>query len=139
MNIKERLPGIFIAVFLLFGFGLFISGFRDGTRVSVKVPSLSALAQQGKLVFDANCASCHGDNGSGSEVGPPLVHDIYNPGHHGDDSFIRAVRSGVRRHHWPFGDMPKQPQVSPEDAGAIIRYVRELQQANGIFYKTHRM
>jgi hypothetical protein len=29
--------------------------------------------------------------------------------------------------------MPAQRQVSPSDLDAIIRYVRELQQANGIF------
>lgn len=144
MNLKGRLPGLFLAAFLLFGLGLFISAFtggsEDGTIVSVKVPSLSARAQQGQIVFDANCASCHGVNGAGSgKKGPPLVHDIYNPGHHADEAFIRAARFGVRQHHWRFGDMPKQPNVSPEDARTVIRYIRELQQANGIFYQPHRM
>jgi cytochrome c551/c552 len=35
--------------------------------------------------------------------------------------------------------MPPQPQVSDEELAAIIRYVRELQTANGIFYRPHRM
>jgi YHS domain-containing protein len=50
-----------------------------------------------------------------------------------------AVRRGVPRHHWPFGDMPAQPQVTDDQLAQIVRYVRELQQANGIVYQEHRM
>ena len=35
--------------------------------------------------------------------------------------------------------MPPQPQVSDEDIAAIVRYIRELQEANGIRYRPHRM
>jgi hypothetical protein len=35
--------------------------------------------------------------------------------------------------------MPPQPQVTPEQLEAIVRYVRELQVANGIAYRPHRM
>jgi mono/diheme cytochrome c family protein len=108
-------------------------------HVNVKVPALSAQAQTGERAFAANCVGCHGVNAGGGETGPPLVHDIYNPGHHADMAFAMAVRQGVRQHHWPYGDMPKQPQVSDEDMQAIIRYVRELQVANGIRYRAHRM
>lgn len=110
-----------------------------GTTVAVTVPELSAVAARGKAAFDANCAQCHGPNGIGSEQGPPLVHDIYNPGHHGDAAFFFAVAQGVRQHHWPYGDMPPQPQVSERQTAAIVRYVRELQEANGITYRPHRM
>lgn len=67
------------------------------------------------------------------------MHDIYNPGHHADEAFLRAARNGVQQHHWRFGDMPPQPQVSDEQLVQIVRYVRELQQANGIRFKPHRM
>ena len=106
---------------------------------SVKVPPLSDIAARGKIAFDANCAPCHGANASGTDQGPPLVHNIYNPGHHADGAFFLAARLGVRQHHWPFGNMPPQPQVSEEQVAAIIRYVRELQVANGITYRPHRM
>ena len=43
-----------------------------------------------------------------------------------------AVQRGARQHHWNFGDMPPQPQVTPEEIRAIIRFVREVQEANGI-------
>lgn len=107
--------------------------------VSVKVPVLSAVALQGKAAFDANCAPCHGANAAGTDKGPPFIHDIYNPGHHADGAFFLAAKLGVRQHHWRFGDMPPQPQVSEAQLAAIVQYVRELQAANGITYRPHRM
>jgi mono/diheme cytochrome c family protein len=107
--------------------------------VNVRVPPLSKVAARGKMAFDANCASCHGVNASGTDKGPPLVHDFYNPGHHADGAFFLAAKLGVRQHHWRFGDMPPQPQVTQEQLATIVRYVRELQAANGITYHPHRM
>ena len=71
--------------------------------------------------------------------GPPFVHAIYNPGHHSDTSFARAVEQGVRQHHWKFGDMPAQPQVTRDQFQSILRYVRAVQEANGITYQSHRI
>lgn len=107
--------------------------------VNVKVPPLSDVAARGKVAFDANCASCHGVNASGTDKGPPLVHDFYNPGHHADRAFFLAAKLGVRQHHWRFGDMPPQPQVTQAQLITIVRYVRELQVANGITYRPHHM
>ena len=108
-------------------------------QVNVRVPVLSDVAARGKIAFDANCAACHGTNASGTDQGPPLVHDIYNPGHHADGAFFLAAKLGVRQHHWPFGNMPPQPQVTEQQVAAIVRYVRELQVANGITHRPHRM
>lgn len=109
------------------------------SALGISMPALSAQAAAGQKAFDANCASCHGRFGTGSDKGPPLMHDIYNPGHHADEAFQRAVRNGVPQHHWRFGDMPQQPQVGDEQLAQIVRYVRELQQANGILFAPHRM
>lgn len=101
--------------------------------VQVTVPTLTARAQQGEQLFNANCAKCHGINAAGQDgVAPPLVHKIYEPNHHADISFQRAARFGVRAHHWPFGNMPPVSNVSAKDVTKIIAYVRELQRANGI-------
>ncbi len=100
---------------------------------------LSQRALAGKPAYDAHCAQCHGSYGAGTDKGPPLVHAVYNPGHHSDVSFARAVAQGVRQHHWRFGDMPAQPQVDQTKLDAIVRFVREVQQANGIVYSEHRM
>ncbi|MDE2914082.1 MAG: cytochrome c [Paracoccaceae bacterium] len=102
--------------------------------VAVSVPtSLSAQARLGQKSYDANCAACHGQNAAGQDgIAPPLVHIIYEPSHHGDESFQRAVAQGVRAHHWPFGDMAPVEGLTRRDVAEIIAYVRELQRANGI-------
>jgi cytochrome c2 len=86
----------------------------------------------GKLLFSANCKSCHGSEAMGTKRGPPLIHKIYEPGHHADFSFYRAASSGVRSHHWSFGDMPKILGVSPQEVGHIIAYIRQQQRKAGI-------
>ena len=106
---------------------------------AIEPPELSSLALEGKAAFDSDCAACHGANATGTTKGPPFVHDIYNPGHHSDKAFFLATRQGVRQHHWPFGDMPPQPKVTEKELAAIVRYLRELQEANGIFYRPHTM
>jgi hypothetical protein len=60
------------------------------------------------------------------------VHAVYRPSHHGDEAFTLAVRRGVVAHHWRFGDMPPQPQVSDSQVVSIVGYVRWLQRDAGI-------
>lgn len=94
-----------------------------------KVP---AEFQPGEGKFNTFCARCHGAEGVGTKQGPALVHKIYEPNHHGDAAFQRAAASGVRAHHWQFGDMPKIDGVKPEDVDQIVKYVRWLQRQAGI-------
>lgn len=82
--------------------------------------------------YDENCRACHGPLGTGSGAGPPLVHRIYEPGHHGDAAFRLAVARGVRAHHWSFGDMPPLPQVDSAAIAGVTAYVRWLQRKAGI-------
>lgn len=102
--------------------------------VAVTLPeTLSTDAQIGKRAFDSVCAACHGENAAGKAgFGPPLVHKIYEPSHHGDMAFLIAVERGVQAHHWRFGNMPAQQGVTQGDVKAMVTYVRELQRANGI-------
>ncbi|MFZ2156316.1 MAG: cytochrome c [Bradyrhizobium sp.] len=144
MKLSDDFPKYLILAVLV-GLGVFVwqlqapSGTSKGSTVDVKVPALSMLAIDGKTAFDANCAACHGFNAAGTDKGPPLVHDIYNPGHHADGAFFLAAKLGVRQHHWPYGDMPPQRQVTEPQVTAIVQYIRELQVANGIGYRPHRM
>lgn len=106
----------------------------DGTPLAdVTMPVLSATAEKGSILFGQSCASCHGTEAAGRDgVAPPLIHKIYEPSHHGDESFQIAVARGVRAHHWPFGDMPPVDGLSREDVATIVTFVREVQRANGI-------
>ncbi len=102
--------------------------------VAVNLPEVfSQNAQVGETIFNAKCSACHGDLAAGQDgVAPPLVHKVYEPSHHGDEAFQRAVSHGVRQHHWPFGDMAPVDGLTRGDVAMIIAYVRELQRANGI-------
>lgn len=102
--------------------------------VDIQIPDiLTETAQIGQRMFDAKCAQCHGPNATGQrDVAPPLVHRIYEPSHHGDEAFQRAVSVGVPQHHWPFGNMPPVEGLTRGDVSLIIGYIRELQRANGI-------
>ncbi len=101
--------------------------------VDVIVPTLSEAGTAGAILFNANCAKCHGSNAAGVEgAGPPLVHVIYEPGHHGDMAFQLAARNGVRAHHWRFGNMPPVDGVTEAEVAQIVTYIRALQRANGI-------
>ncbi len=143
MKISENLPAIGVTTFLILGLGLAIYRFdaspANAVIVSVRVPELSTTALAGKKKYDDYCAACHGENGAGTEQGPPLVYDTYNPGHHADQAFFLAAKTGVKSHHWRFGNMPPQPQAKEREIAKIVRYIRELQTANGIFFKKHQM
>jgi mono/diheme cytochrome c family protein len=97
------------------------------------LPPTPAEHRTGEQLFERSCAQCHGLQGRGTEQGPPLVHRIYEPGHHSDQAFHLAVRSGVAAHHWRFGNMPAQPQVSEAEVTAIVGYVRWVQRQTGIY------
>ena len=99
---------------------------------SLIIPQLSQIAQSGEIAFNDNCSACHGKNAAGTENGPPLIHKIYEPNHHGDISFTMAANNGVRAHHWRFGDMPPVNGITEAKIHWITAYVRELQVANGI-------
>ncbi|WGH78610.1 cytochrome c [Jannaschia ovalis] len=105
---------------------------NDTDLASLNLPDLTPEQEDGRVLFDANCAACHGENAAGSDQGPPLVHHIYEPGHHGDMAFVLAAKQGVRAHHWRFGNMPAVEGVRDEDVLRITAYVRALQRANGI-------
>lgn len=105
----------------------------DALAVVTMPATLSDQAVLGQNAFNGVCAECHGRNGAGRDgKGPPLVHKIYEPSHHGDAAFELAVQNGVRGHHWPFGDMPPQTGLTRSDVANIVAFVREVQRENGI-------
>jgi cytochrome c len=112
-----------------------LSACNDPEPGSGKQPSAVTATpdpELGKALYAASCKGCHGKDVMGTKHGPPLIHKIYKPGHHADFSFYRAVSFGVKSHHWRFGDMPKIPGVSAQEAAHIIAFVRQEQRRAGI-------
>ena len=87
---------------------------------------------RGEVLYQANCASCHGVDLRGTDQGPPHLDPVYLPNHHADITFRLAVANGVRPHHWRFGPMPPIEGLDDEDVTAIIAYVRAQQRAAGM-------
>lgn len=56
--------------------------------------TVPAELQPGESKFHAYCSACHGPQGTGTQQGPPLVHKIYEPNHHGDAAFQRGRSQG---------------------------------------------
>ena len=95
--------------------------------------SLTGAAASGQRAFTAFCATCHGENGGGGTgKGPPLIHRIYEPNHHGDAAFLLAAQNGVRAHHWQFGDMAPVEGVTRAEVETIVAFIRAVQRENGI-------
>ena len=117
-NIFARLSAIFLSIF-------FFGAFSSVTAAPAPTP--------GEALYTQYCSVCHGELGAGTKNGPPLVHRIYHPNHHGDMAFYFAVERGVVAHHWRFGDMPKTKGIKKEETAEIIRYIRGLQKEEGIF------
>ena len=106
---------------------------KGSAMVAIQMPPIEGNAAIGQRIFENACAACHGSNAVGVEgAGPPLIHVIYEPSHHADESFQRAVAMGVRSHHWQFGDMPPVEGLTRGDVAMVIDYIREIQRANGI-------
>ena len=129
---QTKLIGVIAILAALAAGYLWLGHGAKHTVVSVAMPKLSVSAGKGQMTFNSICAACHGENGSGSENGPPLIHRIYEPSHHGDHTFRLAVQAGVRAHHWRFGNMPPVPGVTSDQVEEIIAFVREVQRHNGI-------
>lgn len=112
------------------------SAFAQGWQVPQPSAGLMPNPVQGKRLFAQHCANCHGADLKGSDKGdkkgPPFLHKIYEPSHHGDAAFQLAAKNGVRAHHWPYGDMAPVPQVTPDDVAHITAYVRAEQRKIGI-------
>jgi cytochrome c len=107
-------------------------GGTEVDRVALAGVDIPPEHTAGAALYEMNCLPCHGPQGTGTDVGPPLVHPVYRTRHHGDEAFQLAVAQGVRGHHFRFGDMAPVPGLDRQDVAAITAYIRFLQRAAGI-------
>lgn len=73
----------------------------------------------GASVFKANCAKCHGNDGSGSEKGISFLE-----GHaldHSRDDFLKRVKEGKEDKMPAFGE-----KLSEKEVEAVVTYVRDV-------------
>lgn len=104
---------------------------NNDAAVEIEASDDLTVLAAGEELFQANCAECHGADLRGTDSGPSFLSSVYNPNHHTDESFRRAVELGVAQHHWRFGNMEPVVGLSEEDVGSIIAFVREQQRVLG--------
>lgn len=133
--IRTRIfAGLALVALAVLGWTIFGYGSRTPTSAitGVTVPELSGTAAEGAGLFSQYCVACHGENGAGSDAGPPLIHKIYEPNHHPDQAFLVGALYGVRQHHWKFGNMAPIEGITEGEVIKIITFVRTVQRDNGI-------
>ena len=94
---------------------------------SYPVSSLwAADTSAGKTVFEANCKSCHGVDGSGSPIGKSLnAPDLRSPAvqQHSSAQWATQIANGK-------GNMPAFKNIlTPDQIQSLVRYVRRLGRA----------
>ena len=92
----------------------------------VLFPASIALAQgpdSGRQIFVSRCASCHGSDGNGGELGPAIAARVPS---RTDEDLRSLFRQGL-----PAAGMPAFPSLSDAETGALVRYVRTLRPRTG--------
>jgi mono/diheme cytochrome c family protein len=102
----------------------------DGADTGIP-PQDPELVAAGAALYQASCATCHGSDLRGTDLGPSHLSKVYEPSHHADIAFLFAVQQGSQAHHWRFGDMPPVPGLTESDVAAIVAFVRETQRIEG--------
>ena len=104
-----------------------------GSDDPVAAPPVVPLAAEadGATIYQARCASCHGEDLRGTNKGPSQLSIVYEPNHHGDDSYRSAIRNGAPQHHWGFGNMPAVEDITDDQIEQVIAYIHTQQQGLG--------
>ena len=102
-----------------------------GSAPDDAAPAGPAGSVTGADIYQAKCASCHGDDLRGTDKGPSHLSIVYEPNHHGDDAFRSAIVNGARQHHWNFGDMAAIPELDDDEIDDVIAYIRAEQERQG--------
>ncbi|NNF54292.1 MAG: cytochrome c [Acidimicrobiales bacterium] len=112
---------------------LVLSACGGDDPVAAPPDSLVPLAADadGATVYQARCASCHGEDLRGTDKGPSQLSIVYEPNHHGDDSYRSAISNGTAQHHWSFGNMPAVEDITDDQIEHVITYIRTQQQKLG--------
>jgi putative heme-binding domain-containing protein len=77
------------------------------------------------MLFESNCAGCHGLDGRGGERGPDIANRPEISGH-SDDEILAILRHGVAS-----AGMPAFSWLGDKKLEAVVRHLRTLQGLNG--------
>jgi hypothetical protein len=99
------------------------------------IVNLFDVVDRGSVIFKANCASCHGQNGEGG-IGPPL-NDQHRLGFFNDDYYYDCVFYGAQSEHHLKSQMPswgakslfsKDATENNQKVSLMVHWIRHYQQ-----------
>jgi len=93
------------------------------TLVASTLIALFQTPDPGRQIFASRCASCHGTDGGGGELGPAIAGRI--PART-DEELASVVRRGL-----PAAGMPAFPNVADAEIADLIRHLRTLRPRSG--------
>jgi alcohol dehydrogenase (cytochrome c) len=86
--------------------------------------TLTLAAQEdvaaGRKSFETRCARCHGADGNGGEMGPPIVLRLWS---RNDEQLVRLFHEGL-----PTRGMPPVVDISDVEIKDLIKFLRTIQQ-----------
>lgn len=97
---------------------------KAGTQKEVNIEGIKALDDKesieagAQLYVDVNCASCHGKNGEGNNVGPNLTDNYWINGNSPEEIFKIIKEGNLSKGMTPFGN-----QLNDEQIQLIMSYV----------------
>jgi alcohol dehydrogenase (cytochrome c) len=80
-------------------------------------PAFAQTADAGRRQFESRCATCHGGDGMGGELGPPIVFRLARLS---DEELTKTVRAGI-----PSGGMPAS-DLAPGEMTSLVTFLRTL-------------
>lgn len=111
----------------------------DENGIILPAPPDSAVYKQGKQIYEATCASCHGINGEGQfpdaplkrdetgRYGAPPHNDSGHTWHHDDDLILQIINEGGMGEPTQFYPMPTFAEtLSTDDKIAVVSYIKTM-------------
>src|SRR5689334_10600827 len=86
-------------------------------------PAYAQATDPGRLIFTSRCASCHGSNGGGGELGPSIVMRV--PAR-SDEELTSVIHQGL-----PTAGMPAFANLSATETRDLIAFLRSLRPREG--------
>ena len=74
----------------------------------------------GRKAFETRCARCHGADGNGGEMGPPIVLRLWN---RSDEQLVTLFHQGL-----PTRGMPPVADINDAEIKDLIKFLRTIQQ-----------
>ena len=115
-----------LALLILVAFQLYIN--REPARIeTVRAADMSAAVAAGEELFQANCASCHGDQGEG--VDAPALNNLAILRDTPDETFFDLIANGVPGTEMPAWHQTRGGPFTDEEIKQMVAYIRSWEAA----------